>query len=77
MCFLPYELVFLTQPCLPLKVPLNLSRTNYREFTAQHCSLLPLHSRYQITDINPLFRIILLKPFFTSFLATVTAMLQF
>ena len=71
----PYELVFHTQPRIPLSFQINFSGNSVHECTSQYCSNLPPHSYYQPTDLYPLFRRIMLKPISTWFLAIETAML--
>ena len=72
----PYEMVFHTQPHLPLNFQLSLSGNQFRECTAIYCSELPFQSHFQSIHLYPLFHSFLLKPISTRFLAVETAMLQ-
>ena len=73
--FSTFEIVFLTQPRLPLNFQLNFSRNKFLERTAQYSSGLPPHS-HQRTGLKSFFNSILLKLLSTWFLAIETGMLQ-
>ena len=68
--------IFLTQPHIPLIFQKISSRNPFRDGTAQYCSDLPSHSHYQPSDINSLFKSIMMKPISTWLLAIETSMLQ-
>ena len=53
-----------------------LSRKQFREYTEQYSSDLPLFSQYQLTDFNTLFHSIILKLFSICILAFERAVLQ-
>ena len=58
------------QTGISLKFQLSLSRSHFRECTAQYYHDLSPHSDCQSTDSNPLFHGIMLNPFSTRFLET-------
>ena len=72
----PYEIVFQTIPRIPIIFELNLQRDTYRNCTSQYCQDLPLHTHYEISNLNPFFHKILSKPIPQWNLATETAMIQ-
>ena len=72
----PHENVFHTRPRIPLTLDLSLNRDANKTSTSQNCSELPEHSRYDKTDLNPIFYRTLSKPLPQWFLAVETAILQ-
>ena len=48
----PHEIVFHTQPRIPLTFDLNLNRNASKLFISKYCSQLPEHSHYDKTDVN-------------------------
>ena len=51
----PYEGVFHTRPRIPLTFDVNHNRNSSKICFSQYCLLLPEHSHYDKTDINPHF----------------------
>ena len=51
----PHEIVFHTKPRIPLTFDLNLNRNTSKTCISEYCSLLPEHSHYDKTDLNPFF----------------------
>ena len=72
----PHEIVFHTQPRIPLLFDSNLHRNASKLFISKYCSQLPKHSQYDKTGINLFFCRTLSKPIPQWFLAVVTATLQ-
>ena len=71
-----FKMLFQTQPRIPLKFHLNLSRNQFRENTAQSCIDLPPHFSFQPIDSNATFHSIMLKQLSNLFLAIEIAILQ-
>ena len=72
----PHEIVFHTQPRIPLTFDLNLNRNTTKTCISQYCSQLPEHSHYDKTDLNPFLYRTLSKPIPLRFLSVETTMLQ-
>ena len=72
----PYEIVFHTIPRILIDFELNLQRDTYRNCISQFCQNLPLHTRYDISNLNPFFHKILSNPIPQWILAMETAMIQ-
>ena len=72
----PNEIVFHTQPRIPLNFQINVSRNSFRECTVQDGFDLPPHSHYQSIDKSPLFHSIMLQTVPTWFLVVETALLE-
>ena len=53
----PHEIVFHTQPRVPLTFEKNLNRNASKKCISKNCSHLPEHSHYGKTDLNPPFRL--------------------
>ena len=70
----PHEIVFHTQPRLPLTFDLNLNRNASKLCISKYCSELPEHFHYDKTDLNLFFYRTLSKPIPQCFLAVETAM---
>ena len=51
----PQEIVFHTQPRIPITFDLNLNRNASTLCISKFCSQLPEHSHYDKTDLNPFF----------------------
>ena len=69
----PHEIVFHTQPRIPLTFDLNLNRNTSKLWISKYCSQLPEHSHYNTTGINPFFYKTLSKPIPLWFLAVVVS----
>ena len=72
----PHEIVFHTQPRIPLTFDLNLNCNTSNTCISKHCSQLPEQSHYDKTDLNPFFYRTLSKPSPLWFLAVETAVLE-
>ena len=74
----PHEIVFHTQPRMPLTFDLNLNRNTSKLCISKYCSQLPKHSHYDKINLNPSFykrNKTFSKPIPQWFLAVETAML--
>ena len=69
----PNEIVFHTQPRIPLTFDLNLNRNTSKLCISKNCSQLPEHTHYDKTDLNPFFNRTLSKPITQWFLSVETA----
>ena len=72
----PHEIVFHTQPKIPLTFDLNLNRNTSRLCISKYCSQIPEHSHFDKTDLYPFFYRTPSKPIPQWFLAVETAMLR-
>ena len=73
----PHEIVFHTQPRIPLTFDLNLDgNTSKLCISKYYCFQLPEPSHYDKTSLGPFFYRVLSKPIPQGFLAVETAMLQ-